>query len=251
MTQTKRVLVTGGGKGIGRSIVEELAGNGYAVDFTYNSSESAAEDLVHALVGDNSSVEVRAVRCDLARRGDVEMICEQFETEDCDYYGLVHNAGTTYDALTAHVELAKVERLLEVNFLSFIRISNALVRGMMRQRAGRVVIIGSISAAMGSRGNAIYSASKSALAAYARTLVAEYARKGICINTVAPGYIDTDMMQKYERYRADMAKRIPNRRFGVPDDISSLVAFLLSDRSSYINGATIHIDGGVTACLNM
>jgi NAD(P)-dependent dehydrogenase (short-subunit alcohol dehydrogenase family) len=138
-----------------------------------------------------------------------------------------------------------------VNFWSFTRLAKAAMRGMLRAREGRIVAIGSVAALQANAGNAAYAASKGALLSYCRTLAVETAKRGITVNYVAPGFIDTDMMAGYAAHRAQMEKQIPASRFARPDEVAGLVSFLMTPAAAYITGAVLPIDGGLTAMLGV
>ena len=141
----------------------------------------------------------------------------------------------------------KAEAAMQVNFWSFTRLAAGMVRTMMRAKDGRVVVIGSVTAERGNQGNSAYAASKAALLGYSRTLAIESASRGITVNYVAPGFIDTEMMTKYDKYREQMEQQIPAKRFAKPEDVAGIVAFLLAPAASYITGAYLPVDGGLTA----
>ena len=245
----KRVLVTGGGRGVGAAIVTALVEAGFAVDFTYRASSDAAERLVTELTAAHPAAQVTARHLDLSDLGSLDIACEEIEGQG--YFGLVHNAGQPYDALAAMMAQDKAEAAMQVNFWSLTRLAKSVLRGMIRARAGRIVAIGSVSALQGNPGNAAYAASKGALLSYCRTLAIETAKRGIAVNYVAPGFIDTEMMAPYASYRAQMEKQIPAGRFAAPEDIAGLVASLMSPPAAYITGAVLPIDGGLTAMIGV
>lgn len=242
---TKRVLVTGGGKGLGAAIVRALVGAGFDVDFTYRSSAAEAEALAKELSQAHQARTVIAYALDLADKAMLETFCDTHEGET--YFGLVHNAGQPYDALALMMAQDKAEAAMQVNLWSLTRLVKSIVRPMVRARSGRIVAIGSVAALMGNPGNAAYAASKGALLSYMRTLSVEVAKRGITVNYVAPGFIDTDMMAPYAEHRAAMEKQIPAGRFARPEEIAGLIAFLMSEPAAYITGAVLPVDGGLTA----
>jgi 3-oxoacyl-[acyl-carrier protein] reductase len=246
---TRRVLVTGGGKGVGAAIVRALAEADFDVDFTYRASGEAAAALVQELKDALPARRVAAHSVDLAEKGSLEIFCEAIERES--FFGLVHNAGQPYDALAAMMAQDKAEAAMQVNFWSLTRLAKTVLRGMIRARAGRIVAIGSVAALQGNPGNAAYAASKGALLSYCRTLAVETAKRGITVNTVAPGFIDTDMMARYADHRADMEKQIPAGRFARPEEIAAVVAFLMSPPAAYVTGAVLPIDGGLTSMIGV
>jgi 3-oxoacyl-[acyl-carrier protein] reductase len=246
---TTRILVTGGGKGVGAEIVRTLVSQGYDVDFTYRSSADAARALSQELVDANPGRAVNGYELDLSDKPSLEAFCERIEGES--YFGFVHNAGQSYDALTAMMAQDKAEAAMQVNFWSFTRLAKALMRSMLRAREGRIVAIGSVAALQATAGNAAYAASKGALLSYARTLAIETAKRGVTVNVIAPGFIDTDMMAPYAAYRDNMEKQIPAGRFARPQEVAGLAAFLMSEPAAYITGAVLPIDGGLTAMVGV
>lgn len=247
--RARRVLVTGGARGIGAAIVHDLVDKGYAVDFTFNASAEPARELEHAILARHPRAVLRPRTCNLADPDAVELLAHDLEQVETGYYGFVHNAGTTYDSLSALVDLDTAERVMQVNFWSMVRLLQAVMRGMTSRGEGRIVLIGSLTALRGSRGNAPYAASKAAMLGYMRSVVEEVARKGVTANYIAPGFIDTDMLEPYAAQRETLEPQIPAGRYGRPEEVAGAVSFLLSEQAAYINGATLEIDGGLGATL--
>jgi NAD(P)-dependent dehydrogenase (short-subunit alcohol dehydrogenase family) len=236
------VLVIGGSGGIGAAIVRALAARGHATEFTYRSSAEAAQRLA-------AEARAAATQCDLADRASVDALAAAIEARDEAPYGLVYNAGATYDALAAVLDQDRAEQVMQVNFWAMARMVRACVRGMTGRRRGRIVLMSSLTALRGSRGNASYAASKAAQLGYLNALVGEVAKRGVTVNAITPGFVDTEMMAPYADHRAKLEAQIPAGRFGKPEEIAGLVAFLLSPEAAYINGAVIPVDGGLGAVI--
>ena len=229
-----RALVIGGRRGIGAAVVETLAARGFAVTYTYRTDPGPFDP---SIVGQ---------RLDLADKPAVEAFAKAQEDAPA-WDALVQVGGTTYDSLAAMMDQDKAEAVMQVNYFAFARIARAVVRPMMRARTGRIVAIGSVIGQVASQGNAAYAATKAALLAYVRTLAIESARRGVTVNYVAPGFVDTEMMAPFVAYKAPTEGRIPAGRFAQPSEIAAVVAFLASKEASYVNGAYIPVDGGLTA----
>jgi len=247
---TKRhALVTGGGRGLGAAIVRALAAAGHDITFTYRSASAEAGALLNELQAAHPGQAFGAVPLDLADKAAVDAFVKEAEARA--FSAFVHNAGQSYDSLAMMMDQAKAEAAMQVNFWSFTRIGGALARQMMRARDGRIAVIGSITALQANQGNAAYAASKAALLGYIRTLAIEIARTGVTVNYVAPGFIDTEMMAPYAKYREQIESQIPIRRFAKAEEIAGLVAFLLTPQASYVTGAVLPIDGGLSAAIGI
>jgi len=246
-----RVLVTGGAKGIGGAVSRTLAAAGFDLVITYNSSRDAADTMAAELAAAHNGGEFRALGCDLSDADAVERLAAELEADEAGYFGFVHNAGMPYDTLTATVDVKQGQRAMQVNFWSFVRLSRALFRGMSRKRQGRMVAIGSVTALRGNQGNAVYAATKAALLGYVKTLAVEAARRNITANVVAPGYVDTDMLESYKEFRAKLEPQVPLGRYAKPEEIAGMVAYLLSPAAAYVTGAELTIDGGLSASLGI
>ncbi|WP_375463868.1 SDR family NAD(P)-dependent oxidoreductase [uncultured Methylobacterium sp.] len=244
-----RILVTGGASGLGAALVRALAAAGHAVDFTYRASVAPAEALLAELRDRHPGTTFAAESLDLADRAALDAFCEAADARG--YYGLVHNAGQSYDALAAMLDQDRAEALMQVNFFSLTRLAKALVRGMIRARAGRIVAIGSVAALRANAGNAAYAATKGALIAYCRTLAIESAKRGVTVNVIAPGFVDTPMLAAYAAHRAGMERQIPTGRFAEPAEVAALAAFLMEAPAAYITGAVLPVDGGLTAMMGV
>ncbi|PZR91902.1 MAG: short-chain dehydrogenase [Stutzerimonas stutzeri] len=244
-----RVLVTGGAKGVGAAIVRALVAAGHDVDFTYRSSGEQAQALAAEITDAAAGRVVRALPLDLSDKPALDSFCETVEGES--YFGFIHNAGQPYDTLAGMLVQDKAEAAMQVNFWAFTRLAKSLMRGMIRTKAGRIVAIGSVAALRGNPGNAAYAASKGALISYAKTLAVETGKRGVTVNVIAPGFVDTDMMAPYAAYRDKMEGQIPAGRFAKPEEVAGLVAFLMSPPAAYITGTVLPIDGGLTAHLGV
>jgi 3-oxoacyl-[acyl-carrier protein] reductase len=244
-----RILVTGGAKGVGAAIVRALAAAGHDVDFTYRSSAEQALALAAEIGAAHPERSINALPLDLADKSALDAFCEGREGET--YFGLIHNAGQPYDSLAAMMVQEKAEAAMQVNFWAFTRLAKSLMRSMIRARAGRIVAIGSVAALRGNPGNAAYAASKGALISYANTLAVETGKRGVTVNVIAPGFVDTDMMAPYAAYREKMQGQIPAGRFAKPEEVAGLATFLMSEPAAYITGTVIPIDGGLTAQLGV
>ena len=236
----KRVVVTGGSRGIGRAIVQMLAGEGCDVTFFYRGNAEAAKEAV-AAAGGNVTAEQLDVRDAAACAAAIERVMERGERIDI----LVNNAGIIRDNQLAALEDDDVTDVLDTNVGGVFNVTRAVVPYMIMQRAGRIINLSSVSASKGGRGQTNYAASKGAVNAFTRALAVELAPRRIAVNAVAPGVIETEMSQDVrEMAGAEVKGRILLRRFGTPQDIACAVWFLASAYSSYVTGEILHVDGG-------
>ena len=251
MTDTakgKTIFVAGGAKGIGLGIVKALAADGYNVSFTYRGSANEAAQVNKDLQAAYPGQSIDSHRVDLSDRDEVDRFAKLIaDTESI--YGLVYNAGGSYDTLAVLADQDKAETLFQLNFWAMTRFAGAAARPLMRAKSGRIVVMGSVTSQLAVSGNAIYAASKGAMLSYIRTLAVEMARKGVTANYIAPGYVDTDLLAPYASYREKLEQQIPLRRFAQPEEVGALTSFLFSPLAGYITGSIIPIDGGLTAGL--
>ncbi len=241
-------LVTGGSRGIGRAIVETLANQGAKVAFVYRSNADAAQQVVDALT-DNGS-EVEAFQCDASQTEQVANVIDNLlgKWERLDI--LVNNAGITRDGLLATMDRDAWQSVIDTNLGSVYNFCHAAMRPMMSQRYGRIINLSSVAAEFGNQGQVNYAASKGGIQGLTRCLATEVGRRGITVNAIAPGFIETEMTDAVRQVAGskfdEIKKRIALRRLGKPEDIASAVAFLASDEASYITGHILTIDGGLT-----
>lgn len=239
-------LVTGGGRGIGRACSLALARLGATVIINYKQSREAAERLEKDIVDEGGSA--RAYQADVSDPAAVDMmfdfIRQQYRRLDI----LVNNAGVIQDTLLLSMTVQDWSSVQATNLTGPFLCTRHAVEMMLRQGGGRIVNLASATAGIGGRGQTNYAASKGGLVAFSRASAVELARKGIRINAVLPGVIETDMSLPIRRVAADkLLERIPARRFGHADEVANLVAFLASDASGYIVGQAIAVDGGLSA----
>ncbi|PWK12769.1 3-oxoacyl-[acyl-carrier-protein] reductase [Tumebacillus permanentifrigoris] len=244
MLKDKVALVTGGSRGIGRAICLELAEQGAKVVVNYAGSQSAAEEVV-ALIKENGG-EAIAVQGDVASYADVEKIVaattETFGRVDI----VVNNAGITRDNLLIRMKEEEWDSVLNTNLKGVFNVTKAVARPMMKQRAGRIINITSVVGLIGNAGQANYVSAKAGVIGLTKSNAKELASRGITVNAIAPGYIETDMTDKLtEDVRSKLFEAIPLARLGRPEDIAHTVSFLASDRAGYITGQVLTVDGGM------
>ncbi|HMR14165.1 MAG TPA: 3-oxoacyl-ACP reductase FabG [Arachnia sp.] len=233
MAESSRVvLVTGGSKGIGRTLAERFRDAGYRVAATYRSGG----------VPDG----VLGLQCDITDQGQVEAAFAAVEAELGPVEILVANAGVTKDTLLMRMSDEDWDTVIDTNLTGTFRVVRRASRPMMRGRFGRIILVSSVVALLGSPGQVNYSSSKAALVGMARSITRELGVRGVTANVIAPGFIETDMTAVLpDDVIADYKKRIPAGRLGVVDDVAAAALFLAGDQAGYISGAVLPVDGGL------
>ena len=238
--QGEIALVTGASRGIGKAIARELAVRGATVVGTAT-SEAGAEAISEYL-GEQG----RGMVLDVTDPASIEAVVKAIN----DAFGavtiLVNNAGITRDMLMMRMKDEDWEVVIQTNLTSIFRVSRACMRGMMKARRGRIVNIGSVVGSTGNPGQVNYAAAKAGILGLTKSMARELGSRGITVNTVAPGFIDTDMTRELsDEQREALTGQIPLGRLGQPEDIAHAVAFLASDEAGYITGETLHVNGGM------
>lgn len=239
----KVALVTGASRGIGAAIAEQLGAAGATVIGTAT-SESGAEKISARLkeLGIRGAGKVLNVTDAESVAALLKSVQEEFGVPAI----LVNNAGITKDNLLMRMSDEEWFDVINTNLSSIYRLSKAVLRGMMKARWGRIINISSVVGSMGNAGQSNYAATKAGVAGFARSLAAEVGSRGITVNTVAPGFIDTDMTKGLpEEQKAGLLSNIPVGRLGKPEEIAAVVVFLASDAAAYVSGETIHVNGGL------
>ncbi|CQR55564.1 3-oxoacyl-[acyl-carrier-protein] reductase [Paenibacillus riograndensis] len=237
-------LVTGGSRGIGRSIALQLAEHGVKVAVNYSGNEAAAQETVARIIELGSEA--------IAIRGDVgnSQQAESMVKEVIDTWGkidiLVNNAGITRDNLIMRMKEEEFDQVIETNLKGVFNCLKSATRPMMKQRYGRIINISSVIGVIGNAGQLNYSAAKAGIIGMTKSAARELSSRGITVNCIAPGFIDTEMThQLSDEVRSEYVKGIPLARLGRPEDIAMTVVFLASEGAAYMTGQTLHVDGGM------
>jgi len=238
--ENKIAIVTGASRGIGRAIAEKLVFDGFYVIGTATSDAGA--EAISAYLGENG----KGLKLNVADAADID----SFIKLTGDTYGtpavLVNNAGITRDNLLMRMKDDEWDDIINTNLTSVFRMSKAVLRGMMKVRYGRIINISSVVGSTGNAGQTNYAAAKAGMVGFAKSMAKEVGSRGITVNTVAPGFIDTDMTKELsDDIKNALLGSIALGRLGQPDEIAHAVSFLASEQSSYITGETLHVNGGM------
>ncbi len=240
MAERRIALVTGASRGIGRAVAARLAADGLFVVGTAT-TEARAEAIGEAL-GDAGAGLALRIDDDAAAAAAIDTLQKRFGNPGV----LVNNAGVTRDNLLLRMTPVQWGEVVNANLTGLYRITRPLLRGMMRARWGRIVNLSSVVARLGNAGQANYAAAKAGIEGFSRALAQEVGSRGITVNAVAPGFIDTDMTRDLgDAQRDAMVAGTALGRMGTPDDVAGVVAFLASDAAAYITGETLHVNGGL------
>lgn len=239
----KVALVTGASRGIGKAIAEKLVAAGATVIGTAT-SESGAQAISEYLA-DNGVGKVLNVADAQSIQTLLDEISEQHGGVDI----LINNAGITRDNLLLRMKDDEWQDIMDTNLTAIFKLSKAVLKGMMKKRHGRIVNVGSVVGSTGNAGQANYAAAKAGVIGFSKSMAREVASRGITVNVVAPGFIDTDMTKSLtDEQKAAIFSDIPANRLGLPEEIAAAVAFLVSNDAAYITGETLHVNGGMHMC---
>ena len=237
----KVILVTGANRGIGLNIIQRLNNDGYTVIGTSRTDDGA--NIISQEINSNGG---KGLKMDVTNQESINSAIKNIQDEYGALYGLVNNAGITNDNLLMRMTEEQWLSVIETNLTSIYRVTKSIVKDMMKAREGRIVNIGSIVGMMGNAGQSNYSASKSGLLGFTKSLARELSSRNINVNLISPGFIDTDMTKALSNDQIDnLSKNIPLGRIAESSEVSSVVSFLLSDDSSYITGENINVNGGL------
>ena len=237
----KVILVTGANRGIGLNIIQRLNNDGYTVIGTSRTDDGA--NIISQEINSNGG---KGLKMDVTNQDSINSAIKNIQDEHGALYGLVNNAGITNDNLLMRMTEEQWLSVIETNLTSIYRVTKSIVKDMMKAREGRIVNIGSIVGMMGNAGQSNYSASKSGLLGFTKSLARELSSRNINVNSISPGFIDTDMTKALSDDQIDnLSKNIPLGRIAESSEVSSVVSFLLSDDSSYITGENINVNGGL------
>ncbi len=236
-------LVTGASRGIGAAIAKSLAADGWPVGVNYRSDKEAADKVVAEIESDGGKAV--AIGADVADPGAADELFKSVESHfDAPVLVLVNNAGITRDDLAPSLDDDQWSAVIDTDLTAAFRLTRRALKSMMRARSGRIVNISSVVALRANPGQSNYAAAKAGLIAFTKTAAVEVARRGVTVNAVAPGWIETEMTAGVSD---DLLKAVPARRAGKPEEVAACVRFLVSEEAGYVTGAVLSVDGGLAA----
>ena len=237
-------LITGGSRGIGRVVALNLAKEGYDITFCYTNNEAAAKEAVSEI--EKTGAKALAVKADVSKESDVNALVQAARDAFGPIEVLVNNAGITRDGLLLRMSEKDISDVLDTNLKGTFFCTKAVLKDMMKSRYGKIINITSILGVTGNAGQSNYAASKAGLIGFTKSVAKEYGAKGICVNAVAPGFIETEMTDKLpEEVKNTYLERISLKRFGTPEDVANVVSFLAGHKSDYVTGQVIEVTGGM------
>lgn len=240
----KTAIVTGGSRGIGKAIALKLAEKGANIVVNYTSNSNKAEEVVNEIK--KMGKEAMAVKADVSNPDDVKNLVKETEKKFSSIDILINNAGITRDTLLIRMKEDDWDKVMSVNLKGTFLCTKLVGKKMMKQRSGNIVNIASVVGIIGNAGQANYSASKAGIIGFTKSTAKELSSRGINVNAVAPGFIETEMTKKLsEEVIQNYAKNIPLGKMGKPEDVANVVSFLCSEEASYITGQVINVDGGM------
>ncbi|HII4453084.1 TPA: 3-oxoacyl-[acyl-carrier-protein] reductase [Clostridium perfringens] len=244
MLKDKVAIVTGGTRGIGRAIALKLADNGANIVINYRNSDKEAEELKAIL--EEKGVKVLTVKCDISNFEDSKNLMDKCKEVFGKIDILVNNAGITKDTLIMRMKEEDFDNVIDVNLKGTFNCAKHASAIMLKQRFGKIINMTSVVGIAGNAGQVNYAASKAGVIGLTKSLAKELGSRGITVNAVAPGFINTDMTASLsEKVKEEASKNIPLKRLGDPEDVANLVGFLASDAANYITGQVINVDGGM------
>ena len=244
LLESKVAIITGGSRGIGKSICETFAQNGCNIAFTYNNSKDSAEALAKEL--NSSGIKAKAYKRDASNFDDATKLVEDVLNDFGKIDILVNNAGIKKDNLLMRMEKSDFDSVINTNLSSVFNLTKASIKTFLKQRNGSIVNISSVVGVKGNAGQSNYSASKAGIIGFSKSIALELGSRNIRSNVIAPGFIETDMTDSLSEDVINSWKEsIPLKRGGNPSDVGNACVFLASDLSSYITGQVLHVDGGM------